>query len=196
MSGDRRLPHDWHDGTVPPAVDLDPTAYVETSYSFLLFRSRKRVGLRIGRGASVYKGTMFDVGPEGEVTIGTFAMLHGVRLICDARVEIGDFTVMSWNVVLADNFRIPDERDDRRRLLESVAAAPARRPQAPVSPRPTRLGANVWIGHDAVVMPGVVVGDGSIVGARSVVCGDVPPFSVAVGNPARVVRRLDPEPRA
>jgi maltose O-acetyltransferase len=56
--------------------------------------------------------------------------------------------------------------------------------------RPVTIGANVWIGGAAVVCPGVTIGDDAIVGAGSVVVADVPPRTVAVGNPARVVRRL------
>ena len=51
-----------------------------------------------------------------------------------------------------------------------------------------RIGNDVWIGREAVIMPGVTVGDGAIVGARAVVSRNVPPYGVAVGNPARTVK--------
>jgi acetyltransferase-like isoleucine patch superfamily enzyme len=59
--------------------------------------------------------------------------------------------------------------------------------------RPIRIGRNVWIGFDACVLPGVTIGEGSIVGARSVVVEDVPPFTVVAGNPARFIRHLHPD---
>lgn len=52
----------------------------------------------------------------------------------------------------------------------------------------TIVGNDVWIGREAMVMPGVTVGDGAIVAARSVVASDVPPYAIVAGNPARVVR--------
>jgi acetyltransferase-like isoleucine patch superfamily enzyme len=52
----------------------------------------------------------------------------------------------------------------------------------------TRLGNDVWVGANAVVLKGVNVGDGAIVGAASVVTKDVPPYAIVVGNPARVLR--------
>lgn len=52
----------------------------------------------------------------------------------------------------------------------------------------TVIGNDVWIGWDALVLPGVRIGDGAIVGARAVVSRDVPPYAVVAGNPARVVR--------
>ncbi|MFW5501511.1 MULTISPECIES: CatB-related O-acetyltransferase [unclassified Maridesulfovibrio] len=52
----------------------------------------------------------------------------------------------------------------------------------------TVIGSDVWIGYDATIMPGVNIGHGSIIGAKSVVTKDVPPYSIVAGNPARVVR--------
>ena len=58
----------------------------------------------------------------------------------------------------------------------------------------TVVGNDVWLGYDALVMPGVRIGDGAIVAARSVVTADVPPYAVVGGNPARVLRtRFAPE---
>ncbi len=50
----------------------------------------------------------------------------------------------------------------------------------------TIIGNDVWIGHEATIMPGVTIGDGAIVAARSVVVSDVPPYAIVGGNPAKV----------
>ncbi len=58
----------------------------------------------------------------------------------------------------------------------------------------TRIGNDVWIGREAVIMPGVTIGDGAIIGTRAQVVKDVPPYAVVVGNPGRVVKmRFPPE---
>lgn len=58
----------------------------------------------------------------------------------------------------------------------------------------TVVGPDVWLGHEARVMAGVTIGAGAIIGAQAVVARDIPPYAVAVGNPARVVRmRFPPE---
>lgn len=52
----------------------------------------------------------------------------------------------------------------------------------------TRVGHDVWIGYGATILPGVTIGDGAVIGSLSVVTGDVPPYSIVGGNPARVIR--------
>jgi virginiamycin A acetyltransferase len=52
----------------------------------------------------------------------------------------------------------------------------------------TVVGNDVWIGYDAIIMPGVTVGDGAIISSRSVVVGDVAPYTIVGGNPSRVIR--------
>jgi acetyltransferase-like isoleucine patch superfamily enzyme len=55
--------------------------------------------------------------------------------------------------------------------------------------RPVRIGNGSWIGHGSVVLPGATIGDHVTIGANSVVTGTIPSFTVAAGNPARVIRR-------
>ena len=58
----------------------------------------------------------------------------------------------------------------------------------------TVIGNDVWIGQNAVILPGVRIGDGAIIGANSVVGSDVDPYTIVVGNPAKVLRkRFDDE---
>jgi acetyltransferase-like isoleucine patch superfamily enzyme len=194
VNSDRTLPHDWYPGKIPENVMIDETAYIETTFSFYFFRSQLPCGIEIGRGASTYLGTMFDVGPRGKVKFGDYALVHGARIICDSEISIGDYALISWNVVLMDTYRVPFDARDRRKELEEV---PSRRPRvaaANVQAKPIRIARNVWIGFDTCVLPGVTIGEGAVVGARSVVVEDVPPFTVVAGNPARVIRKLEPPP--
>ena len=186
----RAVPGDWYDGSIPANVRVHEAAYVETSFSFSQFRSRLPVGATVGEGASVYLGTMFDIGPRGRVSVGRYALLNGARIVCDAAVEIGDFTLVSWNVVIMDSYRLPFDPLRRRAVLQRGSSI--RDDAPPTDARPVRIGAVVWIGFDVCVLPGVTIGDGSVVGARSVVMNDVEPFTVVAGNPARPIRRLDP----
>jgi acetyltransferase-like isoleucine patch superfamily enzyme len=173
-------------------VVLDETAYVETASYFTDYRSQAEVGARIGRGASAYGGTMFDVGPKGQVEVGEFTLLNGVRIICEAHVEIGSHCLISWNTVLMDSYRVPSAAEVRRRCLRQFARQASRTWTCQAPALPVRLENNVWIGFGSCVLPGVTIGEGSVVGARSVVAEDVPPYTVVAGNPARIIRHLSP----
>ena len=61
---------------------------------------------------------------------------------------------------------------------------------------PVKIGKKVWLGEGCIVMPGVTIGDGSIIGAHSVVKKDIPAESIAVGSPARVVKRYSRESKS
>lgn len=185
-SGSRVISGDWYPGTVPDNAQIDETAYVGSSYSFLRCRSELPVAVQVGRGASLCDATSLDVGSSGFVHLGEFALVNGARIICDSEIEIGAYSLVSWDVVLMDTYRVPFGSEERSRAILgdcTVDAIPA---------RPIRIGRNAWIGFGACVLPGVSIGDGSIVAARSVVAADVPPYVVVAGNPARIVRELTP----
>jgi len=51
------------------------------------------------------------------------------------------------------------------------------------------IGSDVWIGTEAIILSGVTIGDGAVIGARSVVTKDVPPYAIVAGNPSRIIRK-------
>jgi acetyltransferase-like isoleucine patch superfamily enzyme len=175
--GVRVIEGDWYPGSVPHGARVDATAYVGSSQSFVRYRSELPVGVEVERGASLCDATSLDIGPAGRVRIGAYALVTAARIVCDAEIEIGPYALVSWDVLLMDSYRVPLDPEERRRGGASVA-------------RPIRLGRNSWVGFGACLLPGVNIGEGSIVAARSVVAEDVPPYVVVAGNPARFVRQL------
>ena len=178
MPAARKLPNDWYPGEIPANVLIDPTAYVGSSYNFARFHSEQTIGATIGRGATV-DITVLDVGPEGKVIIGEFAMVTTAYILCDLEVEIGPYSMLAWNAIVMDNYRRGAASGDGHTSRNRIA-----------TPRPVRLGRNTWIGFEACVLPGITIGEGSIVGARAVVTEDVPPYVIVAGNPARTIRHL------
>ena len=172
---------------------VDDTAVIETAMSFEDFRSELPVGLEVGRAAAVYTGTQLDVGLRGIVRLGAYSMLTAVHLVCDERIEIGSHCLLSWSVVIMDTYRTRMDIASRRAALRAAALRSPRRLVEPGAPTaPVRIGNNVWLGFDVCVLPGVTIGDGSIIGARSVVASDIPAYVVAAGNPARPLKALTP----
>jgi len=180
---------------VPENVVLEDQAYLETTYSFLHFRSRAPEAVRIGYGSTIYLGTMFDVGAQGQVMIGQCSLVNGAWIICDAAVEIGEYALIAWNVVLMDSYRAAFKPESRRKALQQLPTQSVRRLISETEAQPIRIGRNVWIGFDCCVLPGVTIGDGAIIGARSVVVEDVPPYTLAAGNPARIIREIENDER-
>ena len=70
--------------------------------------------------------------------------------------------------------------------MEYLNIDPLRRPI--ISKGPVSIGKNVWIGDKATILPNVSIGDGAIIAANAVITKDVPPYSVAGGNPAKIIR--------
>ena len=113
---------------------------------------------------------------EGTLTLGDKSNLaRGISVNCYLDVEIGANALFADNVYISDF----DHRfDDLTRAIKDQGIAKSR----------VRIERDVWLGTKVTVCRGVVIGEGTVVGANAVVTQDLPPFSVAVGVPARVVK--------
>ena len=128
----------------------------------------------VGEGTVVLPTFTCDYGYNISLGRNVFINYHCIFLDC-APIAIGD-DVQIGPAVQLYTAQHPLDAKVRRSGLESAS--------------PIRIGKDVWIGGGVVVLPGVTIGDRSIVGAGSVVVHHVPPDSLVVGNPARIVRTL------
>lgn len=96
-------------------------------------------------------------------------------------IEIGNNVLTGKNVLITDN-------SHGEITLEDLNIPPSHRP--PYSKGKVVIEDNVWIGDKATILPNVRIGRSAIIGANSVVTKDVPPFSVACGNPAKIIKKL------
>ncbi len=157
------------------------------------------------RGAFVrwpVEGNVLEALRDGRLEIGAEALLEpGVWLTApgDARIRIGSGTFLNRNVMVAAVSLV--EIGDHCMLANGCFVTDGNHrfddPDTPVpwqgfdSKGPTRIGDNVWCGANVVVTSGVTIGQRTVVGANSVVTQDLPPFSIAAGAPARVLRTID-----
>ena len=63
--------------------------------------------------------------------------------------------------------------------------------RADLFPKPIHIGKRVWVGSGSIILPGVTIGDNSIIGAGSIVTKDVPPNVIVAGNPAKFIKNID-----
>lgn len=189
------LPGDWYPVGLPENIVIGNDVYIDSSYGFAGFHSEQEPGLIVGDASGVYDRAALVVGPRGRVTVGAFTVLNGTYVICDDRIDIGAHCLLAWGVVITDNWCVGQEpRAARRAALLATAQDPIRHPPSTGIPRPVVVQDNVWVGFDAVILPGVTLGRGCIVGCKSVVYADVPPYAVVAGDPARIIRGyLDPD---
>ena len=99
----------------------------------------------------------------------------GATFVDDTHIYIGDATMLGPNVVIATAGH-PIDPELRARALQYNM--------------PVRIGRNCWLGAGVIVMPGVTIGDNTVIGAGSVVTKDIPSGVVAVGNPCKVMREV------
>ena len=106
---------------------------------------------------------------------GVYANFN-LTLVDDTHIYVGDYTMLGPNVVLA---------------TAGHPILPELRPLAYQYNMPVHIGKNCWLGAGVIVLPGVTIGDNSVIGAGSVVTKDIPANVVAVGNPCKVLREIN-----
>jgi len=105
----------------------------------------------------------------------------GLKLVDDTHIFIGDCTMLGPNVVIATAGHPIDPQLRQKGLQYNL---------------PVHIGRNCWLGAGVIVMPGVTIGDNTVIGAGSVVTKDIPSGVVAVGNPCKVLREVGERDRA
>jgi acetyltransferase-like isoleucine patch superfamily enzyme len=139
--------------------------------------------IRIGRGTIIGPHVTLSAGmvpgqqcgSDPVVRIGDRCLVgRGSGIVGHLSIELGDDVWTGHHVYITDQNHGYDDPD----LPISMQAQPE---------RPVRIGDGSWLGHGTVVLPGATIGRHVVIGANSVVRGEIPDFTVAAGNPARVI---------
>lgn len=135
---------------------------------------------RVGKGLSL-AGVSYV---WGEVSLGDHCFINRGCYLA-GQITIGHFVMLASNVAIIGGDHELNQDDRPMRFAGRAASLPV------------RIGDDVWIGHGAILLHGITVGDGAVIAAGSVVTRDVPAYAIVAGNPARELRaRLAGEARA
>lgn len=147
--------------------------------------------VRIGNGCYIDTYNVFECSSrlveEGKKVIPELIIGNGCNLgeynhiTAVNRIMIGDNLLTGRFVLITDNSHGSFSKDE-------LNVHPSRRPIT--SKGEVVIGNNVWLGDKVSILPGVHIGDGCVIGANSVVTHSIPPFSIAAGNPARVLKTV------
>lgn len=177
-------------------------------YYHPLFQSRcKSVGRNLSLEGLPYVAGPVEIFLGDDVSIGGNVTILSGRSFDRPRLAIGDRTVIGWystlvasrevvieeDVLIAPSCRISDTDGHPRDAVKRAQHVPP----APGEVKPVHIGRYAWIGACSHVMKGVTIGEGAIIGANSVVVSDIPPYCIAMGNPAEVFfRNINKQSRA
>lgn len=134
----------------------------------------------VGEGCYVEPPLHANWGKHTSLGNGVYANFN-LTLVDDTYITIGDHVMIGPNVTLATAGH-PIDPDKRRKPHQFNI--------------PITIESNVWLGAHCVVMPGVTIGENSVIGAGSIVTKDIPANVVAVGNPCRVLRDINERDKA
>lgn len=151
------------------------------SHRVLPLRWRKLLAMYYpdARVRKLYWGTLNVSMGEGTYANPGLTVVNSMEEEC--RIVIGAHVSIAPNVVI-----VTDSSPNNAKVLSLIPYVKEKL----IRKRPVRIEDEVWLGAGAIVLPGVVIGRGAIVGAGAVITGDVPPFCIAAGVPAKVIRTL------
>ena len=157
-------------------VMIDRSCWIERNVMIRPDQRKGRTGkITVGSNCELSEGVQLagwggSIRLADRVFLGPYVVIYG-----HGGVEVGEHTLISMHCcILSSDHKIPGcERIIRNEPSELL---------------PVKIGKDVWLGSGVKVLGGVTIGDGCVVGAGAIVSKDLPPYSVAVGVPAKVIR--------
>jgi acetyltransferase-like isoleucine patch superfamily enzyme len=191
VDGKMYIQYDWYPKAIPVNLVMEDMVYLDSMYSFACFHSQQPNGFKLGYASGNYLHSHFLVGEKGKVCVGKYVVLEATNILANDSVTIGDYCMFSWGSYVTDSWLNEETYSFsvRKEILKKLADSKNRYLDIP-NPKPVIIEENVWVGFDAVILPGVRLGRGSVIGCKTVISEDVPPYAVIVGDPARIVKYL------
>lgn len=158
--------------------------------------------MKKGKRSVVYRSVRKDITPFNSFVMGDYSVIEDYSIINNAvgdiiigsKSRLGLSSLVLGPVLVGDNVTIGQHTvlSGLNHDYEDVFEEPSKQK---IIRKKITIHNNTWIGANSVVLPGITIGGNSMIGAGSVVTKDIPPYSLAVGNPARVIKQYDIEKR-
>ncbi len=143
--------------------------------------------LTIGDG-TIFQGRIAADRPGASVSIGNNTFIGSSLLVCAESIVIGDDVLVSWGCTIVDHNSHSICWEHRKNDVRETHVG--NKDWTNVQIGKVRICDKAWLGFNTLILKGVVVGEGAIIGAGSVVTKDVEPYTIVAGNPARFIKRL------
>lgn len=151
---------------------------------------RDRNSITIGKYSSI-RGELMVFKHAGKIVIGDYCYLGEHSKIWSAsEIKIGDRVLIAHNVNIHDNNSHPIDNVLRHEHYKNIISSGHPASDIDLCGAPVIIEDDVWLGFNSTILKGVKIGRGSVIGANTLVTEDIPPFSLVVGNPFRIVRNL------
>lgn len=156
----------------------------------LPFDIRNSNNIRIGKGFTCGFACRLECHPVVQTKKICLFLGENIQINDFVHIAAGESVTVGNNVLIASKVFISDINHGTYtgKLQDSPVIPPSKRP---LSTNPVNIEENVWIGESVCILPGVTIGRGSIIGSSAVVTKDIPPYSIAVGSPAKAIKKFN-----
>lgn len=178
-------------------IHKDAILLPQTRFRFDVPGRNETPCVSIGANSMVNCNFIFE-STDGSINIGDSTFINGgTNLISRESISIGNDVVIAWGCYIYDHDSHSLNWEDRTRDVKQqirdykeYGNMVLNKDWSTVRSKAIVIHDKVWIGFDSLVLKGVTIGEGAVVGAKSVVTKDVEPWTVVAGNPAKIVKRL------
>lgn len=153
-------------------------------------RAKFKLGGSVKNGKNICIGDDFYIGKDfllatyslsgkfGKISIGdNVVMQDRVRISSVESVVIGNNVLMGSDILITDNNHGMDAGSEKTYMYQKLSS------------KPVKIGYGCWIGEKCSILPGSIIGEKCIIGANSVVTGEIPAYTIAVGTPAKPIKK-------
>ena len=167
---------------LPMGVEMHPSSTIDLAR----LRFKPNCSLSIGKESQI-NGLIEFEREDVSISIGDRVFMNG-SLIAAENISIGNDVLIAWGVTVMDHNSHAIAFS--KRSNDAVDWQSGKKTWTHVKTGAVKISDKTWIGFNSIILKGVTIGEGAVIGAGSVVTKDIPAWTIAAGNPARIIREI------